>query len=79
MADTTPSSEASPFMKGVLDLDALTPPARTFVQAILEKEDLPERLAKMALVFRRQGQNPMPVYWPLPLSVLRPRTIGSAS
>jgi Predicted RNA methylase len=58
MADATPSSETPFCIKGALDLDALTAPARAFVQAILEKENLPERLAKMALVFRRQGQKP---------------------
>lgn len=58
MADATSSSETPFCIKGALDLDALTAPARAFVQAILEKENLPERLAKMALVFRRQGQKP---------------------
>ncbi len=40
----------------VLDLDRLSAPARTFVQALEGRPDLPMRLAKMALVFKLKEQ-----------------------
>lgn len=39
-----------------LDLNALTPDARNFVNAIAGRSDLPECLARMALVFRAKKQ-----------------------
>lgn len=41
-----------PALGRVLDADALSPGARTLVEAVWTKNDLPERLAHMALLFR---------------------------
>jgi hypothetical protein len=45
-----------PNLSQVLDTDALSPAARTFTGALFERPDLPERLAKMALMFRDKKQ-----------------------
>lgn len=43
-------------LASVLDLDQLSTPARTFVQALEGRPDLPMRLAQMALVFKLKEQ-----------------------
>ena len=49
--------------KLALDIDALSAAAKIFVTGIARQPDLPERLAKMALVFRAMNKNGTPVYW----------------
>ncbi|NNE99286.1 MAG: methyltransferase domain-containing protein [Pyrinomonadaceae bacterium] len=48
------SSSAWPTLAKELDSSALSPAARNFVEVIVEHPDLPERLAKMAQVFRKK-------------------------
>lgn len=51
------ASEVWPQLDQVLDSRALSPVACAFVAAISAYEDLPERMANMALVFRRREQH----------------------
>jgi len=46
--------ESTQLQNRILDTESLEPGLRTLVEAILDRRDLPERLARLALTFRKQ-------------------------